>query len=159
MQNSKISANGSLPLNRTGIQLEQDQKRQAILDEVMRLRPDTELSVNKYTTDLVYYTVSVIKGKIKVNRDTRGIYLNCEPSKLVKYFYRTELEARQAIEAVMPKAVEHFKQCLNAYRELTTKMGFNVGHNYDGDTHGIYNEYDYVSFKLDEFNFQFPINE
>lgn len=154
----KVSANGTATLQRTGLQLEQDLKRQAILDEVMRLRPDTELQVNQYTTDLVYYSVSVIKGKIKVSRDTRSIYLNAEPAKLVKYGFRTELEARNAINEVMPKALRHYEDCLNAYRELTSKMGFSVGHNYDGDTHGIYNEYDYISFSLDGFNFQFEID-
>lgn len=153
-----ISANGTATLNRTGLQLEQDLKRQAILDEVMRLRPDTELQVNQYTTDLVYYSASVIKGKIDIRRDTRGIYLNAEPAKLVKCGFRTELEARNAINEVMPKALRHYEDCLKAYRELTTKMGFSVGYNYDGDTHGIYNEYEYISFKLDGFNFQFEIS-
>lgn len=158
MKDQTISANGSMPLNRSGIQLEQDQKRQAILDEMLRLRPDTELSVNKYTTDLVYYSASVVKGKIVIGRDTRGIYLNADPAKLVKCGFRTELEARNAINEVMPKALRHYEECLNAYRELTSKMGFSVGHNYDGDTHGIYNEYSYISFSLDGFNFQFNID-
>lgn len=154
-----MNANGTANMVRTGLQLEQDQKRQAIVDEMLRLRPDTEFKQNTYTTDLVYYSVSVIKGKVKVSKDTRGIYLNADPAKLVAYGFRTELEARNSINAVMPKALQRYQEYLDAYRELTTRMGFSVGHNYDGDTHGIYNEYNYISFSLEGFHFQFEIED
>jgi hypothetical protein len=151
------NANGTANLNRTGLQLEQDQKRQAILDEMVRLCPNVEFEVNKYTTDLVYYSASVVKGKIVITRDTKGIYLNSEPAKALKQGYRTELEARNAINEIMPKAKAHFLDCLTQYRELTNRLNFGVGYNYDGDTHGIYNEYQYISFNLGEFNFSFEI--
>lgn len=154
-----MNANGTVKLKRTGLQLEQDQKRQAILDEMLKLCSDCEFKQNAYTTELVYYSVSVVKGEIKVVRKTRNIYLKDDPTKLVKYGYRTEKEALNAINEVMPKALNHFKDCLQAYRELTNKMSFSVGHSYEGDTYGIYNEYDYISFKHDGFNFEFVLND
>lgn len=137
---------------------EQDLKREAIINELLRLRPDVELKRSQYVTELIYYGASVVKGKIKIERNTRGIYIKDNPANLVRYGYRTEAEARQAIGAVLPLAQAHFDECLKQYRELTSRLGFSIGYNYDGDGHGIYNEYEYISFKMQDFHFSFEID-
>lgn len=139
------------------IQEEQQAKREWVISELKRLRPDAEFVVGKWVTDLVYYTVAVVKGEIKVERNTRGIYIKDDPEKLARNRYLTQAEAKNAIEAVLPEARAKFEQCLTEYRALTSKLGFSIGYNVDGDTHGIYNEYEYISFKIGEFSFTFEI--
>jgi len=134
-------------------------KRSYIIESLKMICPNVELSVGKWSTDLVYYTANVSKGKIEVSRNTRSIYLSSEPEKLAIYFFRSKKEAIEAIEKVMPRAKEKFEKCLKAYYEITSKLGFDIGHNYDGDMYGIYNEYEYISFNMDNFNFSFEINQ
>lgn len=103
-----------------------------------------------------YYTVSVIKSKIKVSKDEKNVRSD-SLDKFERAHFLTESQARQAINDVLPRAEEHFKKCLEGYKKITSENKFYIGFNYDGDTHGIYNEYEYISFKLDGFDFQFEI--
>lgn len=104
-----------------------------------------------------YYTVSHVKSKIKVTKNEKQIRSD-SVDKFERSHYLTEAQARQAINDVLPRAEQHFKKCLESYRKLTSELNFCIGFNYDGDTYGIYNEYDYISFKMDGFSFQFEIN-
>lgn len=104
-----------------------------------------------------YYTVSVVKSKIKVSKNQKQIRSD-SVDKFEKSHYLTEAQALQAINDVLPEAEKHFNNCLAKYRELTKELNFSIGFNYDGDTHGIYNEYDYISFTMGKFNFQFEMD-
>jgi len=132
---------------------------EAIASEVERTHPHAEIIRGKYVTDLVYYSVSVVNGKIVTEKQTRTINIKCEAEKITRGRYLSKSIAEEAIKKVLPEAQKHFENILKAYRELSSSMKFSIGHNYDGDTHGIYNEYDYVSFELNGFHFQFPIDE
>lgn len=127
--------------------------------EVKAARPDAEFIVGKYTTEMVYYTVSVIKSEIKVEKNTISLTSKYTSDQLLKRTYLTKAEAQSAIGEVMPKAQAHFNNCLALYRKLTQEMGFYMGFNYEGDTHGIYDEYEYISFVMDGFNFQFKVRD
>lgn len=104
-----------------------------------------------------YYTVSLIKSKVAVGKNEKSIRSD-SVDKFERSYYLTEAQAKQAINDVLPRAEQHFKTCLENYRKLANDLNFYVGFNYDGDTHGIYNEYEYISFKMDGFSFQFEID-
>lgn len=104
-----------------------------------------------------YYTVSVVKSKVKIKKESKEI-----KSDKVELFnqshYLTEAQARMAINDVLPEALKKFNQCKEAYLKLHKELEFSSGLNYDGDTHGIYNEYEYISFKMEGFSFQFELD-
>lgn len=130
----------------------------SLSEEIKALKPQAEIIEGKYTTKLNYYFASVVNGKIKISKEDRSLYIKDKAENVIKGKFLTENEARQAISEVMPLALDKFKACKDAYFKLCSEMQFNVGFNYDGDTHGIYNEYEYISFKIGEFSFQFPID-
>jgi hypothetical protein len=105
----------------------------------------------------VYYIPSVVKNKVTVSKNKKNIR-----SDKVALFDRThcttEAQARLAINDVMPQAEAHFKECKQKYLDLLKSLQFSVGFNYEGDTHGIYNEYEYISFKMNSFAFQFSLD-
>lgn len=127
--------------------------RAAVLTEIKRLNPDAEATETKFT----YYTVSVVQSKIVVGKEERHIYGNDTPT-ILKDKYLTEKDAKDAILKVFPNAKAKFEACLGAFIKLRQDMGFSIGNSYDGDTCGIYNEYEYMYFKMDGFSFQFEIN-
>ena len=106
-----------------------------------------------------YYTASVVKGKIAVNKHEYKFVRSDKVDEWGKGKHLTKESARAEIEKVLPKAREKFEACRAAHQKLQSEMGFNWGYNYDGDTHGIYDEYEYISFKMDGFDFQFPIED
>lgn len=132
-------------------------KEDLIVKELRRLRPEIEIVTGEYKSEIVYYTVSVIKSKVKIEKNTRSIYIKDIPENLIKNRFLTKDQAQSALEEVLPRAKEKFEKCLESYRTLCKESGFSIGFNYDGDTYGIYNEYDYLSFVIDGFNFQFEI--
>lgn len=104
-----------------------------------------------------YYTVSHIKSKIVVSKQESNMVRSDKLSQWEKNHYLTEAQAKQAINDVLPKAEEHFNTCLQKHKELTKELGFSIGYNYEGDSHGIYDEYQYISFKMEGFDFNFEI--
>jgi hypothetical protein len=133
-------------------------KENSIVEDLRRLRPEVEIVIGKYKSEIVYYTVSVVKSKVKIEKNTRSIYIKDIPEKLIKERFLTKEQAQAAIETVLPRAKEKFEKCLEAHRTLCKELGFSTGFSYDGDTYGIYDEYDYICFKLEGFDFQFEIN-
>jgi len=128
-----------------------------LVEDIKKINPNAELITGQYVTELVYYTVSVVKSKIKVEKNRRSLYIKDDASKLLNYRYLTKQDAESAIKAVMPMAQQKFETCLQAYKKLANELGFYLSYNYDGDTHGIYDEYEYIGFTMDGFNFQFII--
>lgn len=154
--------NESLPLNNET----PSERTQRIIDtveriasEIERLAPTAEIVRGKYTTELIFYNVSVVNGKIVTSKETRTIYIKSDAAKLLSNRYLSRAQAEEAVTKVMPKAQEHFKNIVKAYKDLASSMGFTIGYTYEGDTHGIYDEYQYISFDLDGFHFTFAFNE
>ena len=132
-------------------------KRLAILKKLRSLSPEIEIISDNYGDRFQYYTASVTKSEIKIEKQTRMIYMNDKPEGLIKDRFLTEKGAKEAILKVMPLAKEKYRTCLNLYNNLKKEQQFSVGYNYDGDTYGIYNEYSYISFNLNGFDFQFEM--
>lgn len=128
-----------------------------VVSDLKALAPNIEIVGSEKFPSFNYYSVSVVKSVIVISKNQRSIYMNDTAAKIVKGKYLTKDDAKAAISKVMPQANEKFKSCLDAHRKLSQEMGFSTGFNYDGDTHGIYNEYDYISFDMDGFHFQFEI--
>ena len=126
--------------------------------QIKTINPNAEFIKTEYSTKLVYYTVSVIASKIKTSKQVRDLYIKDDALKLLNGKYLTKLDAENAIKEVILEAENKFNDCLEAFIKLERSMGFIVGFNYDGDSHGIYNEYQYISFKLKGFDFQFQID-
>lgn len=136
---------------------EQDAMRAKVVSDLKSLAPNIEIVGSEKCPSFNYYTVSVVKSEIVVSKETRSIYIKDNASNILKDKYLTADDAKAAISKVLPDAQKKFKTCLDAKRKLFQEMGFSTGFNYDGDTHGIYNEYDYISFDMDGFHFQFEV--
>lgn len=140
---------------------EHQARREAIVSKVKELNPEAEFNIGKYSMELVYYSASVVASKVKVTKVMKLIYSYPERSidDLARLMtldkHLTKQAAIDAIKTVLPKAQAHFEHCQSELKALQNKLNFFHGYSYDGDTHGIYNEYDYISFKLDGFYFEF----
>lgn len=134
-------------------------QEQEIVNNLISLRPDINIIKSQYKTEFVYYTVQVQNSKVKVTKNTRIIYIKDKAENLIKNKFFSEQEAREAIGKVLPMAKEKFNTILEAYKKLTNDLQFSIGYNIDGDYYGIYNEYSYIAFHLDGFDFQFNIND
>lgn len=100
------------------------------------------------------YYPSVIKGEIKINKETSSYVRSDKVEQWEKSHYTTEEDAKSAISNILPLAITEF----NRRKELYDSLGFSIGFNFDGDYHGIYNEYYYISFQLEGLSFQFELN-
>lgn len=130
------------------------ENRAKVVAKVKSLNPDAIVNENGF----IHYTVSVVKSKVVTEKHTRHIYGNDTGDNMrADTYYFTQKDAENAIMQVMPEAKEKFEKCLDAYTKLTQDLGFSKGFSYSGDTHGIYNEYDYIYFKIKGFNFQFEV--
>lgn len=134
-----------------------DNKIKEIVCDIKKIRPDVEFSGSEKSPQLVHYTVSFIKNGPVVTKNSINIYSKTIPEKIVSGKYLTEKEAMDSFNKVLPIAVNKFNTCKSALSKLTTELNFSVGFHYDGDCYGIYNEYDYISFEIDGFYFQFEL--
>jgi hypothetical protein len=109
--------------------------------------------------DRTYFVPSVVKGKVRISKESSTFVRSDKVNEWEKGRYLTEEAAKAAIEKALPMALEKFILCQEKHNALCRELGFSLGFNYDGDSHGIYNEYQYISFTLDGFSFQFPIED
>lgn len=105
-----------------------------------------------------YYIPSVVNGKVVASKYDNKSVRSDKVDEWGAGRYLTKEAAKEAISLVLPKAKGKFLACQEAHQKVCSEMGFGVGYTYDGDTHGIYDEYQYISFTMDGFNFQFPID-
>ena len=106
-----------------------------------------------------YFVPEVIAGKVTITQCKRKLTPKTVVNEWFDKKYLTESDAREAIEAVLPKANEHFEKCKTALHELQNSMEFSVDYSVSGDTHGIEREYLYIEFIMDGFGFQYILNE
>ena len=76
----------------------------------------------------------------------------------IKYFLSKE-DALEAINKVLPIAIEKYSKISKRLDELCENMGFGLENYYEGDTYGIYNEALNICFSMDGFNFSFDYNK
>ncbi len=125
--------------------------------DILSVKPEAEIITGKYKTEIAHYTVSVVGSEVQVERHKRSLYVKDDFRNIVKNYYLTKAEATAAIMEVLPEAQAKFKVCAEAISKLESELGFIKSYNYDGDTHGIYNEYESISFELKGFRFQFRL--
>lgn len=68
-------------------------------------------------------------------------------------WFETMDEAVNNFLAVQERAKVKAEEIVTEYQKLQQKLGFSVGFIYEGDTYGIYDEYQYISFKFDGYMF------
>jgi hypothetical protein len=113
---------------------------------------------NNWTNlDRTYFIPQVLGSEVKISKHTAMFVRSDKVEQWEKGKYLSKEDAKNAIEAVLPRAKDKFKACLEAYNKTCQDGQFSVGFNYDGDTQGIYDEYEYICFKMEGFNFQFKI--
>lgn len=134
----------------------QDEMRAKVVNDLKILVPNIEI-IEGLCPSFNYYTVSVVKSKITISKYNRAVYLNDIPENVIKDKYFSAHDAETAIELVMPHAKRKFSECLDAVMNLKRRMNFCVGFSYEGDTHGIYDDHQYISFDLDGFSFSFEM--
>jgi hypothetical protein len=128
---------------------------QSHISKIKELNSDVTFKNNK----LIYYTVSVVRGEIVISENERSIYIKDNPENLIKDKFLTKKDAENAISPVFLKAKIKFKKCLDKLNDLKNELGFYISYTYEGDTHGIHDEYQYISFKIDGFDFSFEIGD
>ncbi len=123
--------------------------------------PDANL-IEKYFNDAVergwvwvnydYYVPSVYMSNIVVTKNKAPRRSNIP---VPKDRFLTKESALKAIEEVFPEAEYKFLKCLDALVKLQKDMDFESGSFYEGDTHGTYNDHDFISFYMKGFHFSF----
>lgn len=131
-----------------------DSKTDEIINKIKEIRPDVVFENNK----LIYYIPYVNRGQLILSKQDRPIYIKDDPVKLARGKFFTKKEATDAITPSFDLAKIKFKNCLDRFNALKNELEFSVSYTYDGDTHGIFDEYSYISFKIDGFDFSFEIN-
>ena len=126
-----------------------------LIKSVLQARPDATFRMTKHCVYFTQYRPSVLKSLIVFDKSERSVYKSTHPEHILSMKYLTKSEAREAIAPVYIKAIEKFKKCIAAKQELHARLGFNSGFFYEGDKYGIDDEYDYISFEMDGFHFEF----
>lgn len=129
------------------------QLRESIANQLLEKYPEVTLNRHQYGIDVIYY-VARFHDKVYIGEQKRGI--NNTVFSLDRYFLTRE-QAQRAIEKHLPAARHKFNQCLAAFNQLKQSMDFDVSYSIEGDTHGI-EDYPYISFKLEGFDFTFRID-
>lgn len=128
--------------------------RESIVAQLLVKYPDITFDRHKYGVDIVYYVVSYSDGAVRTRRRTRSIYTTVP--NLDSYFL-TKSRAVAAITEYVPAAVEKFQRCVSALDALKASLGFDVSYVVEGDTHGVDDDYQYLSFEMGGFSFVFRI--
>jgi hypothetical protein len=132
---------------------EQRTNRLKVINQIKADYPHIEHNGDNILWKFFHYIPSVNCGKIVVNKRGQSVWESYP--KNIGGLYLTKQQATEAIQAVFPKAIEKFNACKLALDELRKTMDFTIGNHIEGDTHGIDLEYQYISFSIDGFGFDF----
>jgi hypothetical protein len=91
----------------------------------------------------------VIKSNIKVA--CLELYSKRPDQKL----FLSKEEALADYNTALDQAFEKFKAISIQLKELSTKFDFHISYTMEGDTHGIYEDYQYVCIKVDGYEIMF----
>lgn len=86
------------------------------------------------------------------------LHKNLSTYKKNGYFTTKEL-ALEDYEIAYKAAMPIMENAAQKLKELQSSLGVYVGFNIDGDTHGTYNEYMYVSCKVDGYYFKMKLGD
>lgn len=101
----------------------------------------------------IFYKVdspTFLKERFKVRAE--GFY-----SKPDKWF-ETEQEAMTHFTAARTTALEKADEILRELSLLQKKLGFYISYTMEGDTYGIYNDYQYIGIKVAGYEFMLKYN-
>jgi hypothetical protein len=74
-------------------------------------------------------------------------------------WFNTEDEAKIDYFIVYQRAMEEADKIKKALKELQKELGFHVSYHMSGDTYGIYEDYQYISFRMSGYDFYFKTED
>lgn len=104
-----------------------------------------------------YFTISFLNAEAIVKKHKKQIQSNKEDI-FLKNHYISKEQAIEATKHLLPLADERSTKIINAYNDLHKVLDFESGFHYEGDSHGIYDEYEYISFKIENVEFTYTID-
>lgn len=73
--------------------------------------------------------------------------------KPVSGYFDTESEAREDFKIAKEMAEKKSEKIIREIDRLKKRIGFEISFNVEGDTHGIFNEYQYITFTVKGYRF------
>ena len=110
-----------------------------------------------FWVDKEYYTISFLNGEAIVRKRKKQIKSNKEDL-FLKNHYISKEQAIEATKHLLPLADEKSNKVIKAYYDLHKELNFESGYHYEGDSYGIYNEYEYIRFKIENVEFTYTID-
>lgn len=114
--------------------------------------------------DVEYFTAQIENSEIVTQKQKRQIqsdkydkFVNTN-NFLTQSHYMTVNEAKEKLQSVLAKAKKKYELCKEKFLAIQDEFDFEVEHQMLGDTHGIYEDYLYIGFKIDGIFCKFDIN-
>jgi hypothetical protein len=73
------------------------------------------------------------------------------------HWFETSEKATADFLRVRAIAKTRAENILKEFNDLQSRLGFHVGFTYEGDTHGIYDAYQYIRFTEEKYDFTLKI--
>lgn len=141
--------------------IEAQNKMQANYGKVSELRAinmfNSAIERGWFYVDKEYYTISFLNRKAIVRKHKKQIRSNKEDL-FLKNHYISKKQAIKATKHLLPLAGEKYSKVIKAYHDLHKELDFESGYHYEGDSYGIYNEYEYIRFKIENVEFTYTID-
>ena len=110
-----------------------------------------------FWVDKEYYTISFLNEEAIVRKRKKQIKSN-EEDLFLKNNYISKEQAIEATKHLLQLAKEKSSKVIKAYHDLHKELDFESSYHYEGDSYGIYNEYEYIRFKIENVEFTYTID-
>lgn len=108
--------------------------------------------------DREYFTGQIINGKIEVEKHKKQIQ-SSKQDLFLKNHSITKEDVIEKLKPILIKAKDKFENCRQKLVLLQNELEFDVNYMMLGDTHGIYEDYLYISFTIDGIFCKFEFND
>lgn len=108
--------------------------------------------------DREYFTGTIIDSEIKVEKRKKQIMSN-KHDLFLNSHHTTKEAVIESLKPILAKAKEKFEICKELLNKIQDENDFNVDYTMEGDTHGIYEDYLYISFYIDGTFCKFELND
>ena len=98
--------------------------------------------------EVEYFTATIKNSEIKINKAKKQIKSNSYNMFLKSHFIDAE-KLKNKLKLTLKKANVKFDRCFEAFEKLKKEMDFDLDYQMYGDTFGIYEDFQYISFKID----------
>lgn len=107
--------------------------------------------------DFEFFVGSIFDSKIEIEKKKKSIRSD-RFEKFKNDYSTTKEQENERLKPILKKAIDKFNECEQAFLKLQRELEFNVDFSMFGDTYGIYESYQYISFDIEGVYCKFKID-